>query len=547
MSVNFKLKLIILSFVAIIVMMFLATLYVTKQQKNDSLIINLAGRQRMLSQKMSKEMLLFMSKSQKQGRIDTASADQVRETMKVFTMTLESLIKSGKAPLALDLEKTKYRHIPGAKGPVLDQLGTVNALWQQFPDHTERVLNGDNNQENLKWIHTNNVALLKEMNTAVVMMQKQAESSVRFLLTFQGIFIGVAAGFSVFTFFIIRSITTRLKLADAFTETLGGGDLTVASGISGSDELGKIGASLDAMAMNLRKMISKMNTNAGELDFTSNQVLGIASQVSESSEDISGRSNSVAAAAEEMSANLSSVAAAVEETSTNVTIVADSVSEMSGTIRKISTDTENARSITENAVSQSKQASDRVNELGAAATQIGKVTETITEISEQTNLLALNATIEAARAGEAGKGFAVVANEIKALAKQTAEATTDIRQRIESIQSSTSLSVEEISEVSKVVTAVNEIVGGIATAVEGQDATTQEISENILQASQGIQEVTENVAQSSIVASEVASNIAEVNSEATAMDSSSTELAGSAEKLNKLAGELSLLVKQFRV
>ena len=74
----------------------------------------------------------------------------------------------------------------------------------------------------------------------------------------------------------------------------------------------------------------------------------------------------------------------------------------------------------------------------ADAQSISKVTEVITEISEQTNLLALNATIEAARAGEAGKGFAVVANEIKELAKQTAEATKEIKTKIEGIQTSTS-------------------------------------------------------------------------------------------------------------
>jgi methyl-accepting chemotaxis protein len=71
-----------------------------------------------------------------------------------------------------------------------------------------------------------------------------------------------------------------------------------------------------------------------------------------------------------------------------------------------------------------------MDQLGAAANSIGKVIETITDISEQVNLLALNATIEAARAGEAGKGFAVVANEIKELAKQTAAATQDIKEKI---------------------------------------------------------------------------------------------------------------------
>ena len=72
-----------------------------------------------------------------------------------------------------------------------------------------------------------------------------------------------------------------------------------------------------------------------------------------------------------------------------------------------------------------------MSELGRGAEKIGRVTETMTENSEQSNLLALNAPIEAARAGEAGKGFAVVPNEIKEFAKQTAEATLDIRDLIE--------------------------------------------------------------------------------------------------------------------
>ncbi len=547
MSINFKLKMIMFSFAGIIVLMFLATLYVTQKQKDDGLLINLAGRQRMLSQKLSKELHHFMWLSQTTGKTDSGAADQVRETMKIFATTLDALTHSGKAPLSLDLKTAEYRRVPAAEEPALSQLNNVASLWKQFPPMVEKVLLEKNTQQDLDWLNVNNVVLLKEMNKAVGMMQQQAEGSVRFLLTLQIIFVLIGIAFSIFAFLAIRSITSRLHQADAFTEKFGQGNLTVVSGISGTDELGKIGSSLDAMATNLRQMISQVSTNAVNLDSTSGQLLEIAGQVSASSDDVSGRSNSVAAAAEEMSANMTSVAAAVEETSTNVSIMAGAVHEMTGTIGKITQDTENARSITENAVSQSQRASKRVNELGTAASQIGKVTETITEISEQTNLLALNATIEAARAGEAGKGFAVVANEIKELAKQTAEATMDIRENIESIQSSTSVTVTEIGGIADIVNEVNEIVSGIATALEEQAATTQEISENVSQASQGIQEVTENVAQSSIVAGEVASDIAEVNAESVAINSSSTELAGSAEKLNELAGALTTLVKQFKV
>ncbi len=125
------------------------------------------------------------------------------------------------------------------------------------------------------------------------------------------------------------------------------------------------------------------------------------------------------------------------------------------------------------------------------------MTETIADISAQTNLLALNATIEAARAGEAGKGFAVVANEIKDLAKQTAQATGEIKERIDGIQHSTNVTVTGIKKISDIITEIDTIVSGIAVSLDEQSATMTELTSNIVQAGEGISEVSENVAQSS--------------------------------------------------
>src|ERR1700738_660565 len=118
------------------------------------------------------------------------------------------------------------------------------------------------------------------------------------------------------------------------------------------------------------------------------------------------------------------VAAASEETSTNVQSVASATEEMAGSINEIGRQVEDSNRIANEAVDQAEKTDARIAELSLAAGRIGDVTKLITTIAEQTNLLALNATIEAARAGDAGRGFAVVAQEVKALARQTAEATS---------------------------------------------------------------------------------------------------------------------------
>ena len=136
-----------------------------------------------------------------------------------------------------------------------------------------------------------------------------------------------------------------------------------------------------------------------------------------------------------------------------------------------------------------------MQKLGQAAQEIGQVTETITNISAQTNLLALNATIEAARAGTAGKGFAVVANEIKELARQTAEATEDIKARIAGIQDSTGTAISDIGQITTVIKDVGGIVASIAAAIEEQATVTKDVAGNIAQASTGVRDANQHVNQ----------------------------------------------------
>lgn len=344
---------------------------------------------------------------------------------------------------------------------------------------------------------------------------------------------------------IIRPIVNTSNVLKDIAQ--GEGDLTVRLPIQNQDELGEMASWFNIFIEKLQGIVKQIAENSDSVSESSGQLSDISGKLLGNAEDTSNLATSVAASTEEMSANLNNVAAAMEQSATNTNMVAASAEEMTATINEIASNAEKARSVSADAVQQADDASSEMKKLGDAADKIGKVTETITEISEQTNLLALNATIEAARAGEAGKGFAVVANEIKELAKQTAEATLDIKNLIDDVQNNSKTSEEGINNIASVITGVNDIVSTIATAVEEQTAATQEIANNISQASEGIQEVNENVSQSSMMADEISRNIAEASSAIENISGSSNEVQSSAQGMDERAGDLKKIVGSFKI
>lgn len=362
-----------------------------------------------------------------------------------------------------------------------------------------------------------------------------------------GVVLAIGAGALGFSFWMSKSITKPIMKGVEFAKKMSEGDLAQKLDVESSDEIGVLTKALNDMSSNLNRMFQEISMGVQTLSAAASQLSSISDHMSSDAEETSGKSYAVASASEEMSGNMNSVAAAMEEASANLTLVASSTEQMAGTINEIAKNSEKARSITGEAVAQAKVSSGRVDELGKAAMEIGKVTETINEISQQTNLLALNATIEAARAGEAGKGFAVVANEIKELAKQTATATEEIKNKIEGIQQSTSKTVTEIGQISKVIFDVNEFVSTIATAVEEQAATTREIAGSVAQASQGINDTNVNVAQTSVAVQDIAKEISGVTQTAHQMSSSSGQIKESASNLSRLSDSLQDMMTKFRL
>ncbi|MBI9088072.1 MAG: methyl-accepting chemotaxis protein [Desulfobacterium sp.] len=348
-------------------------------------------------------------------------------------------------------------------------------------------------------------------------------------------------------FLIVSTITGPIKKGVAFAETMATGDFSQSLEIKQTDEMGQLADALNNMTSNLGGMINEIAAGVETLSSSSTDLAAVSEQMTQGANETSEKSETVAAAAEEMSAGMTSIAAAMEQASTNVSMVATASEEMTATINEVAKNTESTRTIADTAVSQAKTASDKIAELGAAAQEIGKVTQTITDISEQTNLLALNATIEAARAGDAGKGFAVVAAEIKELARLTAEATNDIRGKIVGIQQATSVSVESIGSITKIIDDINDMVSTTATAIEEQAVTTQEIAGNVAQASQGLTEINESVAQGSRVSDEITTDISEVSRQSMEMTNSSSTVNLNAGELLALAEKLKEMVGNFKV
>jgi methyl-accepting chemotaxis protein len=392
---------------------------------------------------------------------------------------------------------------------------------------------------------------IDDIDKAIVLKREEISAAIRSQIYWQcGVIIGLillsmALAYPIVSVGIVKPVRTIITMLKDIAE--GEGDLTKRIIDNSGDETEEMANWFNQFVEKVQNIIKDVADNAGTLLNSSHSLSKTSEQMAANAAHTSDTANSVAAASEEMSANMQSVAAAMEEASTNVSMVATATEEMSSTINEIAENTEKASNITASAVSKTVSASSQVDELGRAAREIGKVVETITEISSQVDLLALNATIEAARAGDAGKGFAVVAGEIKELARQTAEASGEIKKRVEGIQNNTEGTVNEINDISEVVNEINTIVATIAAAVEEQSATTREIVSNVTQASVGLSEVNENVAQSSQVSGEIARDINDVTRSSNDISNSCTEVNTSSQELATLAEQLNQMVNKFKV
>ncbi|WP_051306920.1 methyl-accepting chemotaxis protein [Desulfomicrobium escambiense] len=313
------------------------------------------------------------------------------------------------------------------------------------------------------------------------------------------------------------------------------------------DEIGDLGRAYGSMIANTRGLLRNMQEGMQTLAASVENFSAFAAQTTSGIHVLSDNTTAVTAAAREMNAGTVSVAASMEQTSTNLASVAGATEEMTSTIAEIAANSERARVTTDSASAQVESFARVLRELGASADEIGKVTATIADISSQTNLLALNATIEAARAGDAGKGFAVVANEIKELARQAAQATDDIRAKIESIQGATGSAVANIEGIVRIIDDVNSFVVSIAASIDEQSAVTRELATNIAEATGGVRDANKRTANMSAASGEIAADIAAVDAVASDIRCGCSQVQDNLANLTRLAAQLREMVARFTI
>jgi methyl-accepting chemotaxis protein len=350
--------------------------------------------------------------------------------------------------------------------------------------------------------------------------------------------VAVALGAAVLLGLIIallirRSIVNPLDAFMEFVERVGRGDLSGPPAASGRDELGRLGTTLNAMVDGLRQL---------------------ARQSREATENLNAAAAEIRASTQQQAASVEEQLAAVQETAATVDEITHSGSQIGKRAQEVIASaqaTAQTGSAGLKAVDETVRAMEQIREQAEAVagnivalsekTQaIGEIIATVNDISERSHLLALNAAIEAAAAGEQGRSFAVVAAEMKTLADQAKEATSQVRSILGDIQRGINSSVMLTEEAVKRVAAGRE-------RTDTTHGTISEISARIQESVQTFQQIVASTNQQQLGIEQVMGALQNIRQASQQTAAGTRQLDTAAANLTQLSGQLVGLADRYRV